>query len=164
MAETKGITYIRMMLDILGKKENHLASLLELTTAQEQLLKGEEFIEEEFTELKIEEADNGFQAIYNRVAEEMKNNKDEYKDQIIEMQSLITRVTDLGVKLSALEEKNKTALEANLQGKRQNIRQFKVSKQTADKYYKNSRGQRRGDRQEYHDQPRSERKAECFQR
>ena len=146
MAETKGITYIRMMLDILGKKENHLASLLELKTAQEQLLKGEEFIEEEFTELiakkrghllKIEEADNGFQAIYNRVAEEMKNNKDEYKDQIIEMQSLITRVTDLGVKLSALEEKNKTALEANLQGKRQNIRQFKVSKQTADKYYKN---------------------------
>ena len=142
-----------MMLDILGKKENHLASLLELTTAQEQLLKGEEFIEEEFTELiakkrghllKIEEADNGFQAIYNRVAEEMKNNKDEYKDQIIEMQSLITRVTDLGVKLSALEEKNKTALEANLQGKRQNIRQFKVSKQTADKYYKNMIGMQTG--------------------
>ena len=153
MAETKGITYIRMMLDILGKKENHLASLLELTTAQEQLLKGEEFIEEEFTELiakkrghllKIEEADNGFQAIYNRVAEEMKNNKDEYKDQIIEMQSLSTRVTDLGVKLSALEEKNKTALEANLQGKRQNIRQFKVSKQTADKYYKNMIGMQTG--------------------
>lgn len=153
MAETKGITYIRMMLDILGKKENHLASLLELTTAQEQLLKGEEFIEEEFTELIakkrghlliIEEADNGFQAIYNRVAEEMKNNKDEYKDQIIEMQSLITRVTDLGVKLSALEEKNKAALEANLQGKRQNIRQFKVSKQTADKYYKNMIGMQTG--------------------
>ena len=77
MAETKGITYIRMMLDILGKKEKHLTSLLELTTAQEQLLKGEEFNEEEFTDLiakkrghllKIEEADNGFQAIYNRVA------------------------------------------------------------------------------------------------
>lgn len=153
MAETKGITYIRMMLDILGKKEKHLTSLLELTTAQEQLLKGEEFNEEEFTDLiakkrghllKIEEADNGFQAIYNRVAEEMKNNKEEYKDQIIEMQSLITRVTDLGVKLSALEEKNKTALEANLQGKRQNIRQFKVSKQTADKYYKNMIGMQTG--------------------
>lgn len=153
MAETKGITYIRMMLDILGKKESYLTSLLELTTAQEQILKGEEFNEEEFTDLiakkrghllKIEEADNGFQAIYNRVAEEMKNNKDEYKDQIIEMQNLITRVTDLGVKLSALEEKNKTALEANLQGKRQNIRQFKVSKQTADKYYKNMIGMQTG--------------------
>ena len=113
----------------------------------------EEFEEDGFTDLmakkrghllKIEEADKGFQAIYNRVAEEMKNNKDEYKDQIIEMQSLITRVTDLGVKLSALEEKNKTALEANLQGKRQNIRQFKVSKQTADKYYKNMIGMQTG--------------------
>lgn len=153
MAETKGITYIRMMLDILGKKESQLTSLLELTTAQEQILKGEEFVEEAFTELiekkrehlrKIEEADEGFQAIYNRVAEEMKNNKEEYKDQILEMQGLITRVTGLGVKLSALEEKNRTALEAKLQGKRQNIRQFKVSKQTADKYYKNMIGMQTG--------------------
>lgn len=153
MAETKGITYIRMMLDILSKKEVHLTSLLELTTAQEQILKGAEFDEELFVDLiakkrehlrKIEETDNGFQSIYNRVAEEMKNNKEEYKDQILEMQGLITRVTDLGVRLSALEEKNKAALEANLQGKRQSIRQFKVSKQTADKYYKNMIGMQTG--------------------
>ena len=153
MAETKGITYIRMMLDILSKKESQLTSLLELTTAQEQILKGEEFDEDAFTDIiakkrehlrKIEEADNGFQAIYNRIAEEIQNKKEAYKEQILEMQGLITRVTDLGVKLSALEEKNKTALEAKLQGKRQNIRQFKVSKQTADKYYKNMIGMQTG--------------------
>ena len=153
MAETKGITYIRMMLDILNKKENQLISLLELTTAQEQLLKVEEFDEDTFFELiekkreplrKLEETDMGFQAIYNRIAEEMKTNKEEYKDQILEMQGLITRVTDLSVKLSALEEKNKASLEAKLQGKRQNIRQFKVSKQTADKYYKNMIGMQTG--------------------
>lgn len=153
MAETKGITYIRMMLDILSKKEVHLTSLLELTTAQEQILKEEEFDEDAFFGLidkkrehlrKIEETDNGFQSIYNRVAEEMKNNKEEYKDQILEMQGLITRVTDLGVRLSALEEKNRATLEANLQGRRQSIRQFKVSKQTADKYYKNMIGMQTG--------------------
>lgn len=153
MAETKGITYIRMMLDILNKKEAQLTSLLELTTAQEQLLKVEEFDEDTFFELiekkreplrKLEETDMGFQAIYNRIAEEMKTNKEEYKDQILEMQGLITRVTDLSVKLSALEEKNKASLEAKLQGKRQNIRQFKVSKQTADKYYKNMIGMQTG--------------------
>ena len=86
---------------------------------------------------KIEEADNAFQSIYNRVAEEIKNNKEEYKEQILAMQGLITKVTDLGVKLSALEEKNRPLLEARLQGKRQYIRQFKVSKKTADTYYKN---------------------------
>lgn len=153
MAETKGITYIRMMLDILNKKEDQLISLLELTTAQEQLLKVEEFDEDTFFALiekkreplrKLEETDMGFQAIYNRIAEEMKANKEEYKDQILEMQGLITRVTDLGIKLSALEEKNRTALEGKLQGKRQNIRQFKVSKQTADKYYKNMIGMQTG--------------------
>ena len=153
MAETKGITYIRMMLDILNKKEMQLAALLELTMEQEQILKAGEFDEDAFLELiekkrgplrKIEETDNGFQSIYNRVAEEMKNNKEEYKDQILEMQGMITKVTDLSVKLSALEEKNRAALEAKLQGKRQHIRQFKVSKQTADKYYKNMIGMQTG--------------------
>lgn len=153
MAETKGITYIRMMIDVLGKKEVHLTKLLELTTEQEAVLKAEEFNEAEFALLiekksenlrKLDEFDSGFQSIYNRVAEELVNNKEEYKEQILEMQSLITRVTDLGVKLSALEEKNKNALEVKFREKRQDIRQFKVSKQTADKYYKNMIGMQTG--------------------
>ncbi len=153
MADTKGMTYVRMMLDVLNKKEVHLAKLLELTQEQETVLKNEEFNEAEFALLiekksghlrKLEEFDNGFQSIYNRVAEEIKTNKDEYKDQILEMQALITAVTDIGVKLSALEEKNKTMLENKLQGRKQNIRQFKVSKQTADKYYKNMIGMQTG--------------------
>lgn len=153
MAETKGITYIRMMLDILSKKESCLKELLELTTAQESILKGEEFDEDGFNGLmqkkqeqlrKLEEYDEGFQAIYNRVAEELQNNKEEHKEQILEMQRLITGITDLSVKLTALEEKNKTALEVLFREKRQNIRQFKVSKQTADKYYKNMIGMQTG--------------------
>lgn len=149
MAETKGITYVRMMLDILNKKEVSLQVLLELTTAQEKKLKEEIFDEDGFTELmdqkadqlrKIEEFDNGFQAIYNRVAEEIQNNKEEYKVQILEMQGLITRVTDYGVKLTALEEKNRATLEGRFREKKQSIRQFKVSKETANKYYKNMIG------------------------
>jgi len=153
MAETKGITYIRMMLDILGKKEISLQALLELTTAQEQLLKQEEFDEDGFSGLiqqkrehlrKIEEFDNGFQSIYNRVAEELQNHKDEYKDQILEMQARITGITDYGVKLTALEEKNKNSLETRFREKKQSIRQFKVSKETANKYYKNMIGMKTG--------------------
>ena len=153
MADAKGMTYVRMLLDVLSKKEIHLTKLLELTTEQELLLKKEEFNEAEFAILvekksgnlrKIEEIDNGFQSIYQRVAEEMKNHKDDYKEQILEMQGLITKVTDLGVKLSVLETKNKMALETRLQGKKQNIRQFKVSKQTANTYYKNMVGMQTG--------------------
>jgi len=153
MADAKGMTYIRMMLDVLSKKEVHLKKLLEFAVEQEALLKAEEFDDAEFTRLiekkdgiirKIEEFDSGFQSIYNRVAEEMKENKLEYKSQIEEMQELITKITDLGVKLTALESKNKAALEPKLKEKRQGIRQFKVSKQTADKYYKNMIGMQTG--------------------
>ncbi len=153
MAEANGMTYVRMLLDVLSKKEIHLTKLLEFTIEQEALLKEEEFKDAEFAILvekksghlrKIEEIDSGFQSIYNRVSEEMKEHKDDYKEQILQMQELITKVTDLGVKLSALETKNKTALETKLQGKRQGIRQFKVSKQTANTYYKNMIGMQTG--------------------
>ena len=153
MADAKGMTYVRMLMDVLAKKEVHLTKLLELTTEQEALLKEEEFKEAEFAILiekksghlrKIEEVDNGFQSIYNRVSEEMKERKEDYKEQILTMQELITKVTDLGVKLSALENKNKAAMEARLQGKKQSIRQFKVSKQTANTYYKNMIGMQTG--------------------
>lgn len=153
MADAKGMTYIRMMLDVLNKKEVHLTKLLELTTEQEALLKEEELNDAEFALLvekksgnlrKLEEFDSGFQSIYNRVEEEMKENKEAYKDQIIEMQGLISRITDLGVKLTALENKNRTTMEIKLQNKKQSIRQFKVSKQTANTYYKNMIGMQTG--------------------
>jgi len=153
MADANGMTYVRMMLDVLNKKEVHLTKLLELTKEQETLLKSEDLNEAEFELLidkkgghlrKLEEVDQGFQSVYNRVAEEMKNNKEAYKEQILEMQGLITRVTDLGVELSALEEKNKAALEVKLQTRKQTIRQFKVSKQTASTYYKNMIGMQTG--------------------
>ncbi|MBP3610139.1 MAG: hypothetical protein J6J42_07385 [Lachnospiraceae bacterium] len=149
MAGANGMTYIRMMLDVLTKKEVHLAKILQYTTEQSNLLKQTEFDELEFLQLverkdgiikKIGEFDNGFQSIFNRVSEELQVNKEEYKEQVLEMQGLITRITDLGVKIAALEEKNRSALEFALQGKKKSIRQFKVGKQTADKYYKNMIG------------------------
>ena len=149
MADTKGITYVRMMLDVLTKKEVYLKDLLTLTAEQEKILKLEEFDEESFNSIikqkdgiikKLEELDNGFQAVYNRVAQELTVNKEAYKEQILKMQGLISSVTDLGVKLTALEEKNRASLELLFQGRKNNIRQFKIGKQAADKYYKNMIG------------------------
>ncbi len=151
MAE--GMTYIRMMLDVLTKKESHLDKLLELTTAQEQLLKAEEFDETAFLKLvetkdgiinKIGEFDNGFQSIYDRVAEELQGHKEDYKEQVLQMQMLIGKITDYGVKITALEQKNRLVLEPKLREKKQGIKQFKVSKQTANKYYKNMMGMQTG--------------------
>lgn len=146
MEDSKGITYIRMMLDVLVKKEGYLSKLLEFTTEQETLLKSSNFDETAFMKFveqkegilgRIEELDQGFQSIYHRVGESLKENKEQYKEQILQMQSLIAKLTDVGVKISVLEQKNKGLLQQRLQEKKQGIRQFKVGKKTADKYYKN---------------------------
>ena len=146
MENSGGTTYIRMMVDVLMKKETYLSKLFDATITQESLLKMSKFDETIFFKLveqkdellkRIEEIDQGFQSIFNRVSEVLKENKEQYKEQILQMQSLITSVTDLGIKISVLEEKNKGLLQQRLQEKKQGIRQFKVGKKTADKYYKN---------------------------
>lgn len=146
MEDSKGTTYIRMLLDVLVKKEMYLGKLLDLTMDQEDLLKQSTFDEIAFFQLveqkdeilnKISEIDQGFQSIYNRVAEVLQENKEQYKEQILQMQSLIAKVTDHGIKITSLEQKNKVLLQQRLQEKKQGIRQFKVGKKTADKYYKN---------------------------
>lgn len=153
MEEAKGMTYVRMMLDVLTKKKVHLEKLLEFTREQENILKLPEFDEENFTRLvekkdgmlkKIDELDSGFQSIYDRVSEALTVDKEIYKEQILAMQELVAAVTDLGVKLTTLEQKNRSALELKLRDKKQGIRQFKVSKKTADTYYKNMMGMQTG--------------------
>lgn len=150
--EMNGLTYLRMMTDVLQKKEVQLQKLTELTKEQEKLLKAEEFDDPAFLELiekkedhikKILEFDSGFQAIYNRIEQELKNGKEKYKEQIIELQKLISRVTELGTNLQALERTNKTGMELRLSEKKKGIKQFKVSKQTADRYYKNMIGMKK---------------------
>lgn len=144
-----GLTYLRMMSDVLTKKELQLQQLTELTREQERLLKAEEFDEESFQQIidkkeehikKILEFDSGFQAIYNRIEEELKNGKERYKDKIVELQGLIVRVTQLSANLQAMERNNKASMELCLSEKKKGIKQFKVSKQTADRYYKNMIG------------------------
>lgn len=144
--EAGGKTYLRMMADILTKKEMHLQELLTLTKEQEQLLKAAELDDEAFHQTiekkdvhikKVQEFDSGFQAIYNRIEEELKQHASEMKDEVQNLQQLITRVTELGVSLQALEQKNKASMEAHLLERKKGIKQFKVSRQTANHYYKN---------------------------
>ncbi len=143
------LTYLAMMTDILNKKKNLLNELLDCTKEQEKLIKGDDFDEDEFNKIidrkaeligKIDEGDDGFQAVYNRMAKELKENTSKYGQQVEELKQLITSVTELSVSVEALEKKNRTALENYFRSRRKDRKQFKVNKQTADKYYKNMMG------------------------
>ena len=100
MEDSKGTTYIRMLLDVLVKKEMYLGKLLDLTMAQEDLLKQSTFDEIAFFQLveqkdeilnKISEIDQGFQSIYNRVAEVYRRIKSNIKSKFFKCKVLLQR-------------------------------------------------------------------------
>ena len=52
------------------------------------------------------------------------------------MQNLIRKVTDLGVEIRALEERNRSKLEVRFADQKKEMRQVKTSNKAASTYYK----------------------------
>ena len=141
-----GMTYVRMMIDILGKKEVHLSKILEYTKEQEALLKQETFSEEEFAVLvekkeglikKIEEFDDGFQSVYNRMSEELAEHKEQYAEEIRTMQSLIKDITAQTNTIQTQEIRNRESVCAKFDGIREQVKGVRNSQKVVKQYYQN---------------------------
>ncbi len=138
-------TYISILIDSQRKKLQLLDGVIRETKRQTELLREEEFDEEAFYAIVehkgkliegIENLDAGFEDVYTRVREEVTANPDEFRDSIIELQKIITKVTDAGVEIETLENSNKTLFEIKLGAGRKKIKEFRVGQQTAAAYYK----------------------------
>jgi archaellum component FlaC len=141
--------YLRVMQDVLIRKKKVLTSIYEATKEQETALAGELVDDKAFdaamnkkTKLieDLTEMDQGFQVIYDRISLEIKEKGKEHADTIRRLQALIQEITDLSVTVSALEKKNKDALDKKVDELKKGKKNFKVSRQTADKYYKSMNG------------------------
>ena len=82
----------------------------------------------------LEQADEGFETVYNRVKEELEHNKNAYETEIKTMQGLIKKITDYTVKIKAQEVRNKQMMELFFQQKKQEIRAYKNNQKTAKNY------------------------------
>lgn len=144
--QSQNSIYVSMMSDTLKKKKQILLFLLQKTREQEILLKDEEMSMEAFNATieekgdKIEELnrlDEGFDALFQRVKEEIVSNRMAYKTQIQEMQKLLGEVSDLGIQIQALEHQNSGHFKVYLANQRKSIREFHVNHKTASSYYQN---------------------------
>ncbi|MCM1171672.1 MAG: hypothetical protein NC393_06035 [Clostridium sp.] len=138
-------TYVNIMRESLLRKKKYLKEVLDLTKKQEQLAKAKKIDEEAFGETidrkdvlinNILEIDKGFSSVYDRVRSEVLEDKELYQDELISMQSLIKECVDLGMKIEALEERNRASLERAFSTGFKGIRRAKHSKNVANKYYK----------------------------
>ena len=113
-------TYLKILLQSLEKKKTDLICLVELTEEQKRTLEEEPFDLQHFDELIIKkeqfiqdlnESDEGFQSVYERIAPVIKNNKENYKEQILAIQEQIKEISELSVRIQSLELHNKGLLE-----------------------------------------------------
>ena len=139
-------TYMTILVDTLQKKKEVLKQISELTVQQKQILQSEEFSEEEFQVTmdgkskcleELEQLDQGFEQIYERVALVLQHNKEMYKESIQAAQGLIRDIMELNVCIRAMEEQNKERFSMVLSGRRDKMKTFRSSNKVAENYYRN---------------------------
>ena len=142
----KGSTYITILIQSLEKKIRVLDKIIESNKDQKEILSQEEMDTDRF-EANLDEKgrlidelnllDDGFQEIYNRVKDELGDNRELYKEEIKRMQKLISDITERSVTIRAEEERNRAVAAKQFDNMRDNIQVAKRSRQAANVYYSN---------------------------
>ena len=142
----QNMVYLSLLAKSLEQKSAILDELIELTAKQEKLIADEHLEDKQFDTIcdskdelirKINELDNGFEQLYQRIKTVLNENPEDYSTQIEELKRLITDVTDKGIRLQVMERHNKDKIDSFIKAKRNDIKSFKVNSRTAAKYYSN---------------------------
>ena len=136
--------YLNLLKDSLAKKEKILIDLQAKSEEQGELVKEKEVDWDEFTRLvdekgelvdEILKLDEGIDSLYSRIKEGLEENKDKYKETILEIKELIKSVTEKSTNLEATELRNKTVIESAFANTRKEIKQSKLGQKAAADYY-----------------------------
>ena len=147
-------TYIDILIQSLQEKIKILDHIIRLSDEQDILLSQElsmdidEFdktIEEKGNLIeKVNELNDGFQTLYEKVKEELICRKNEYATEIQKMQELIKVVTDKSIEIQVKEKRNSMKLQRFLKDKSTEIKEFKKNSSTVASYYKSMSTQHQG--------------------
>lgn len=137
--------YLRILEESLDRKAEVLDEIMEYNRAQEQLLRQENVSMDELDAnmeqkdaliQKLAGLDEGFESLYERIREQLQENKDVYREQIKRLQGLIAQVTEKSVSVQAQEARNKKLVEDYFMAEKSQLRQGKKALKAAYGYYK----------------------------
>lgn len=138
--------YLTILEESLHQKSEVLDEIAEYNNRQEALFKQESPVMEEFDAYveekdaliqKLVKLDEGFEALYDRIKEQLSAGKDAYKEQIARIQQQIVQVTEKSVSIQAQEARNKKLIEDYFAKERSQLRQGRQASKAAYGYYKN---------------------------
>ncbi|MBR5578182.1 MAG: flagellar export chaperone FlgN [Lachnospiraceae bacterium] len=139
-------TYLGILKDSLEKKLSVLQRIEEKSLEQTEMIKASEpdldAIDQNMDEKlklidEINQLDDGFEALYQRIKEELESKKDNYKNEIKELQELITSVTEKSSSIQAIEARNKSQIDAFLTGRKKEFHHKKSAMSITRDYYQN---------------------------
>lgn len=136
--------YMQMLAESLEKKSEILSELITKTNTQKDVVSAPEVDWDTFDKIvedkgnlvdELVKLDDGFDALYARIKEELLVNKDAYKTEIAKMQILIKDVTEKSTELQAMEHRNKSLIEQRFAESKKAIKQSKMGSKAAMEYY-----------------------------
>ena len=134
--------YISIMIQSLEKKLRVLEQIRRLNDLQKRQLKDPnlDHFEENINskgELieQLNLLDSGFERVYERVREELNNDRSKYAPQIARMQELIRKIMACGNEIGAQEERNKQQAQAKFDDVRKQVKNVRDSQKAVRQYY-----------------------------
>ncbi len=136
--------YMQMLAESLVKKSEILSELITKSNTQKEVVSAPEVDWDAFDVIvedkgnlveELVKLDDGFDALYTRIKEELTANKAAYKNEIVKMQALIQEVTDKSTELQAMEHRNKALIEQRFAESKKAIKQSKMGSKAAMEYY-----------------------------
>ena len=127
---------LQLLIEALEKKKTILQDILQKSKAQNDVASLENFDAKQFDQLvddkaellqQMESIDDGFDAVYHRIKDEMLQKKDDFKTEIARMQKLIRETIDLGAQIHTTEVRTKEKLGVAIERSRQDLRRQKQS-------------------------------------
>lgn len=138
--------YLLIMIQSLKKKIQVLDCIIDANIRQKADLENPNLDPDDFDKTVEEKAryieqldllDSGFDKLFERVKEEVGNNKAAYKDEIKEMQTLITRITEKSSEIQVQEMRNKELMTQKFAKIHKQARDVRTSQQAVNQYYQN---------------------------
>lgn len=138
--------YIPIMLQSLKKKNQILDTIIVLNKRQREELEDPALDPDDFDKTVKEKAvqiealetlDSGFQEVYEKVRDELQENKDAYREDIAQMQDYIRRITEKSAAIQVDEARNKSLMEQKFAAVRRQVKEVRKSQKVVNQYYKN---------------------------
>lgn len=138
--------YLMIMIQSLKKKIQVLDCIIDANDRQKAGLEDANLDPDDFDKIVEEKSkyiehldllDQGFDKLFERVKEEVNQNRAAYEAEIKEMQTLITAVTEKSNKAQVQEARNKELMTQKFAKVRKQARDVRASQQAVNQYYQN---------------------------